>query len=88
MAGHKIDSRSGVFFMYLTEMKIGEPATIVSYEGFGQSEERRLYDMGIAIGSTVVVLHVLSRGRLYIITVDDVDFCLRAKEAQKIRVVV
>lgn len=73
--------------MYLVDLEKGRQATICAFEGMSESFSRRLYDMGISIGSTVLMLDILSFGRLFLISVDDVDFCLRKTEAAKIAIV-
>ncbi|MCL1950326.1 MAG: ferrous iron transport protein A [Turicibacter sp.] len=72
--------------MVLTDLKKGQEAIITEFIGLSDSFSRRLYDMGISIGSTARLQDVLSFGRLYLISVDDVDFCLRYSEAAKIGV--
>lgn len=72
--------------MYLTELEKGQQATITAFVGLSESFSRRLFDMGISIGSTVTMVDVLSFGRLFFICVDDVDFCLRKREAAKIAI--
>jgi len=72
--------------VYLVDLEKGRQATITAFDGLSESFSRRLYDMGISIGSTVLMLDILSFGRLFLISVDEVDFCLRKAEAAKIQI--
>lgn len=67
--------------MTLSTLKKGESALILS-----DSFSRRLYDVGISIGSEVTMLNILNFGQLFYISIDDVDFCIRKQDAKKITV--
>ena len=69
--------------MTLATLKKGDRAIITS---FNESFSRRLYDVGIAIGSEVTLLSVLNFGQLFYISIDDVDFCIRKQDATKIMI--
>lgn len=72
--------------MRLTHLAGGEAAFIKQFEGMSDAFQRRLCDMGIAIGSELKLLSIINFGRLFYISVDDVEFCLRRKDAKKILV--
>lgn len=59
---------------------------ILEFNGISDSFSHRLYDVGISIGSEVTMLNVLNFGQLFYISIDDVDFCIRKKDAKKIAV--
>ena len=52
--------------MDLSTLKIGETAVILEFNGISDSFSRRLYDVGISIGSEVTMLNVLNFGQLFI----------------------
>ena len=72
--------------MNLSALKKGETATILAFKDLSESFSRRLYDVGISIGSEVTMLNILNFGQLFYISIDDVDFCIRKKDAKKIAV--
>lgn len=59
---------------------------ILEFNGISDSFSRRLYDVGISIGSEVTMLNILNFGQLFYISIDDVDFCIRKNDAKKIAV--
>ena len=63
--------------MNLSALKKGETATILAFKDLSESFSRRLYDVGISIGSEVTMLNILNFGQLFYISIDDVDFCIR-----------
>ncbi len=72
--------------MNLSALKKGETALILDFKGLSESFSRRLYDVGISIGSEVTMLNILNFGHLFYISIDDVDFCIRKQDAKKIKV--
>lgn len=72
--------------MKLSGLKIGESALILDFKGLSDTFSRRLYDVGISIGSEVTMLKVLNFGQLFYISIDDVDFCIRKQDAKKITI--
>ena len=70
--------------MNLSALKKGETATILTFKDLSESFSHRLYDVGIAIGSEVTMLNILNFGQLFYISIDDVDFCIRKKDAKRI----
>lgn len=72
--------------MDLSMLKIGETAVILDFNGISGSFSRRLYDVGISIGSEVTMLNILNFGQLFYISIEDVDFCIRSKDARKIQI--
>lgn len=72
--------------MYMTEMKQGQTAMIAGFEGLDDEFCRRLYDMGLAIGTEATLLAKPSFGRLFYVSADGVELCLRRREAGKIKV--
>lgn len=72
--------------MNLSTLKKGESAMILEFNGISDHFSHRLYDVGISIGSEVTMLNILNFGQLFYISIDDVDFCIRKKDAKKIAV--
>jgi len=72
--------------MNLSGLKIGESALILDFKDLSNTFSRRLYDVGISIGSEVTMLNVLNFGQLFYISIDDVDFCIRKQDAKKITI--
>lgn len=72
--------------MDLSMLKIGETAVILDFNGVSGSFSSRLYDVGISIGSEVTMLNILNFGQLFYISIEDVDFCIRSKDAKKIQI--
>lgn len=72
--------------MDLSMLKIGETAVILDFNGISGSFSSRLYDVGISIGSEVTMLNILNFGQLFYISIEDVDFCIRSKDAKKIQI--
>ncbi len=72
--------------MNLSTLKKGESAMILEFNGISDSFSRRLYDVGISIGSEVTMLNILNFGQIFYISIDDVDFCIRKNDAKKIAV--
>jgi ferrous iron transport protein A len=72
--------------MNLTELSIGEHATIKSFDQIKPSFRRRLMDLGIYESAHVILLNRLSFGRLYLIEVDEIEICLRSEDAALIEV--
>ncbi len=72
--------------MTLATLKKGDRAIITSFNELSESFSRRLYDVGIAIGSEVTLLSVLNFGQLFYISIDDIDFCIRKQDATKIMI--
>lgn len=72
--------------MDLSMLKIGETAVILDFNGVSGSFSSRLYDVGISIGSEVTMLNILNFGQLFYISIEDVDFCIRSKDARKIQI--
>lgn len=72
--------------MDLSMLKIGETAVILDFNGVSGSFSSRLYDVGISIGSEVTMLNILNFGQLFFISIEDVDFCIRSKDARKIQI--
>ena len=72
--------------MYLSDMKRMDKALILDFEGLEKDIIKRFFDMGIAIGSQLVLREILNFRRLFLIRVDEADFCIRHAEAAKIRV--
>jgi len=70
----------------LATMKKGECAIITEFTDLSESFSRRLYDVGISVGSEVRLLSILNFGQLFYISIDDVDLCIRKQEAQKIKI--
>jgi len=72
--------------MNLTELEVSQRATILSFEKITPSFRTRLMDLGIYEGARVILLNKLSFGRLYLVEVDDIELCLRQKDASLIEV--
>lgn len=78
--------KEGDRMMTLATLKKGERALILDFNGLSASFSRRLYDVGISIGSEVTMLNSLNFGHLFYISIDEVDFCIRKKEAKRIMI--
>jgi ferrous iron transport protein A len=72
--------------MNLTELKVSQSGTILSFDNIVPSFRRRLMDLGIYEGATIILLNRLSFGRLYLVEVDEIEICLRKKDALLIEV--
>ncbi len=72
--------------MNIIDLNRGDIAKIVSLYNIDKSFTKRLMDLGIYEGATVVMLNKLSSNRLYIIEVDDIEICLRKEDAMLIEV--
>ncbi|MBQ1770226.1 MAG: ferrous iron transport protein A [Turicibacter sp.] len=72
--------------MKLSGLRIGESALILDFKELSDTFSRRLYDVGISIGSEVTMLNILNFGQLFYICIDDVDFCIRKQDAKKITI--
>jgi len=70
----------------MTELKISEHAIIKSFKEIEPGFRRRLMDVGIYEGASVILLNKLSYGKLLIIEVDEVEICLRNEDALLIEV--
>ena len=51
--------------MTLSTLKKGESALILDFKDLSDSFSRRLYDVGISIGSEVTMLNILNFGHLF-----------------------
>ena len=71
--------------MTLSTLKKGESALILDFKDLSDSFSRRLYDVGISIGSEVTMLNILNFGQLFYIS-NFFDFCIRKQDAKKITV--
>ena len=76
----------GVIQMNITEMRIKEEGIIKSINQIEINFRKRLMDLGIYDGADVILLNVLSFGKLYLLEVDDVEICLRKEDALLIEV--
>ena len=72
--------------MKLSGLRIGESALILDFKELSDTFSRRLYDVGISIGSEVTMLNILNFRQLFYISIDDVDFCIRKQDAKKITI--
>lgn len=81
-----INKKKEATSLNLSTLKIGETAVILEFNGISDSFSRRLYDVGISIGSEVTMLNVLNFGQLFYISIEDVDFCIRVEDAKKIKI--
>ena len=55
--------------MTLSTLKKGESALILDFKDLSDSFSRRLYDVGISIGSEVTMLNILNFGQLFYISI-------------------
>jgi len=70
--------------MKLTALKKGERGVIVSFDEIDKRFCNRLYDIGITVGSEIILLDILGFGTLFYLLVDDLHFCIRLANAEKI----
>ncbi|NLC94185.1 MAG: ferrous iron transport protein A [Bacilli bacterium] len=68
----------------IVDLEIGETAKIINMDQLPLRLRNRYLDLGIAPGSYVKLINKVNFQRLYIIDIDDVELCLRKKDAQKI----
>lgn len=68
------------------ELNIGEQGIILDMEAIEKSIRHRFMDLGIAPYSKVSLIKRLNFNNLYIIEVDDVEICIRRKDAKLIKV--
>lgn len=69
------------------DMEIGEVRTIINLNKFNKRKYERFLDLGIAPNANVKLIKKISFNRLYIIEVDDVEICIRNKDAKNILVI-
>jgi Fe2+ transport system protein FeoA len=72
-------------FKILEQMTIGESGLISKINHPNLQIRHRFMDLGIAPYATIKLLKKI-RNRLYIIEVDDVEICIRRKDASLIEV--
>ena len=72
--------------MKLTELEIKDSATIVSLDKLNKDYVQRLMDVGLYQDAEVILLNRLSFGNLYLIEVDNIELCIREKDAKLIEV--
>ncbi|MGL4337778.1 MAG: FeoA family protein [Turicibacter sp.] len=72
--------------MSLASLKKGEVATLLDYKNISTQFANRLFDVGIGIGSEVTILNKLNFGQLLHISIDQVEFCIRTKDAKNLMV--
>ncbi len=70
----------------IQEMAIGEKGMIINMENVEKSMRHRFMDLGIAPYAKIILLNKVNFHQLYIIEVDDVEICIRQKDAKKIMI--
>ncbi len=70
----------------IQEMLVGETGMITGMENVEQTTRHRFMDLGIAPYSKVKLLKKMNFNNLYVIDVDDVEICIRQKDAKKITI--
>jgi Fe2+ transport system protein FeoA len=68
------------------EMNVGEQGTIISMDQIAKNVRHRFMDLGIAPFAKIVLLNTINFNQLYVIEVDDVEICIRKKDALNIQV--
>ncbi|HEY8364360.1 MAG TPA: FeoA family protein [Haloplasmataceae bacterium] len=66
-------------------MEVGETGTITELD-IDKKLFNRYLDLGIAPNALVKLINKVNFNQLYIIEVDDVEICIRRKDAKKIRI--
>ncbi|MEC9485775.1 MAG: FeoA family protein [Candidatus Izemoplasma sp.] len=72
--------------MKLTELEIKDSAKVVSLDNLAADYVQRLMDVGLYKDAEVILLNRLSFGNLYLIEVDNIELCIREKDAKLIEV--
>jgi ferrous iron transport protein A len=72
--------------MKLTELKKQEKARVVSLQKLEKQFVQRLMDIGLYENANVTLLNCLSFGNLYLLEVDNIEICIRKKDAERIEV--
>jgi ferrous iron transport protein A len=72
--------------MKLTELKKQEKARVVSLQKLEKQFVQRLMDIGLYENANVTLLNCLSFGSLYLLEVDNIEICIRKKDAERIEV--
>lgn len=68
----------------LKDLKISEHGIIKDMSGLNIDFRHRLLDMGVYPNSELTLVKRIANGKLLIIDIDDVEFCLRSRDAEKI----
>ncbi|MCF7925259.1 MAG: ferrous iron transport protein A [Candidatus Izimaplasma sp.] len=72
--------------MKLTELQIKDTAKVVSLETLDKDYVQRLMDVGLYHHAKVTLLNRLSFGNLILLEVDNIELCIRKKDAEQIEV--
>lgn len=72
--------------MNITKMEKLQKGVIHSLRNVEKEFTKRLMDLGVYEGASVILLNILSGGSLYLIEVDDIEICLRKDDAATIEV--
>lgn len=68
----------------INDMEIGDTSLIVSMNRIPKRIYNRFLDLGIAPNAKVKLLNKINFNKLFIIEVDDVEICIRQKDAKAI----
>lgn len=73
-------------WMKLTELKKQEQARVVSLQKLDKQFVQRLMDIGLYENAIVTLLNCLSFGNLFLLEVDNIEICIRKRDAERIEV--
>jgi len=66
----------------IIDMKIGETGIIRNMDAIAKNVYNRFLDLGVFPNTKVKLLNKISFNQLYIIEIDDVEICIRQKDAK------
>ncbi|MCF7926182.1 MAG: ferrous iron transport protein A [Candidatus Izimaplasma sp.] len=72
--------------MNITDMKLNESKVVTSFKGHSKDYINRLMDVGLYLDANITLIKRLAFDSLFLIEVDDIEICLRKKDAIKIEV--
>jgi len=67
-------------------MMLGEIGIVFDMKDIEKTVRHRFMDLGIAPYAKIKLLNKINFNQLYIIEVDDVEICIRQKDAKKIMI--
>ncbi len=68
----------------IRDMQIGEESKIIDMTNMNNIVRHRFLDLGIAPDAQVRLIKRINFNQLYIIEIDDVEICIRQKDAKNI----
>jgi Fe2+ transport system protein FeoA len=68
------------------DMNIGDTSVIKSMDGISRQVFHRFLDLGIMPCAKVKLLNKINFNQLFIIEIEDVEICIRQKDAKNIQI--